>query len=195
MARHGVGFVSESKGDASGKDLLIGVLICSMRCDEWDELSISGKLPKIIASWMRQINACPPWYLRGKYGRILSSSWIGKRWRKRNSFDLLSKIQLFKQYVDAAQSIPKFIRKNEGGGFSVDHWSHNIEVCLRSEVGWTREEIEERPLSNAIADYFKHLENNGLITILTEGDFEQIKNNDAALERAMAEYMAKGGRN
>jgi hypothetical protein len=192
MARHGIGFVSEINTRADGRDLLLGVLICSMSCKAWDALAVSGKLSKIVSSWMRQINAAPPIFLRGTIGMILNQTWIGRRWRKKHSFDLLQKTKLFKQYVEEAQQVPKFLRKNNDGGMSSDHWSHNIEVALRGELGWTREEIEERPLSNALADYFKHMENQGLITILTEADFAQIKSNDAAMEKALKEAQANG---
>lgn len=193
MARHGVNFVSETSARADGKDLLIGVLICSMSCREWDELAISGRLPKIIESWMKQIHAAPPFYLSGKSGLIFSNTRIGRRWRKKHSFDLLKKMALFKKYVEDAQIVPKFLRKNEGGGMSACHWSHNIEVTLMGELNWRHEDIEERPLSKALADYFKHMENQGVITILTDEDFASIKNNDAAMEKALADYEAKKG--
>src|ERR1035437_8151192 len=120
MARHGIGFVSEVTELADGKDLLLGVLICSMTCRAWDELAVSGRLPQIIASWMRQINAAPPWYMRHTF---ISASFIGARWRKNHSFDLLGKVRLFQTYVEAAQVVPKFLRKNNDGGMSSDHWS------------------------------------------------------------------------
>jgi hypothetical protein len=71
MARHGVAFVSETQAKADGKDLLLGVLICSMTCSDWDELAVSGKLQKVISRWMKEINAVPPLYLRGRIGRHL----------------------------------------------------------------------------------------------------------------------------
>src|ERR1035437_8979397 len=100
MARHGIGFVSEVSTRADGKDLLLGVLICSMTCRAWDELAVSGRLPGIIASWMRQINAAPPIFLLGKIGGLISRTWIGRRWRKKHSFDLLGKVRLFQNYVE-----------------------------------------------------------------------------------------------
>lgn len=203
MARHGIGFVSEGESRADGKDLLLGVLICSMKCRRpdsdkdksnlyWDEVETSpGKISEIIASWMRQINAVPPWYLRGRYGGILSATWIGRRWRKNNSFDLLEKCRLFQNYIQEAQTFPKFIRKQQGGGMSACHWTHNIEVTLMGELNWRHEDIEERPLSKALADYFKHLENQGLITILTESDYDQIRHNDAIASAALAAVAKK----
>lgn len=191
MARHGIGFVSESNARADGKDLLLGVLICSMTCRAWDALIATQNLRQIISDWMRQIKAAPPWYLTGRYGRILAATRIGRWWRSCHSFDLLAKSKLFQMYVEDAQRVPKFLRKGNEGGMSVSHWSHNIEVVLRGELGWTREEIEERPLSNAIADYFKFMENQGLITILTDADFEEIRHNDEVMKKAMQEYNSR----
>ena len=195
MARHGVAFVSDTAAKADGKDLLLGVLICSMSCRAWDALSITNQIPKVVSQWMKQINASPPWYLRYdmnarasllNHARLkLSESWVGWRWRKNNSFDLLEKCTLFKRYIDEAQRIPRHIIKSSDGGSSSSHWSHNIEVVLRSNVGWTRDEIEERPLSNAIADYFKYMENEGAVTILTEQDFSDITANDEIIKAAL----------
>jgi hypothetical protein len=90
MARHKIAFVDEGKKGATGKDLLLGVLICSMTCRGWDALSVSNKLPKVIAQWMRKIGAAPPFYLRfdphgqGRWNLfkgIVSASFIGELWR------------------------------------------------------------------------------------------------------------------
>jgi hypothetical protein len=191
MARHGVGFVSEKKVSADGKDLILGVLICSMPCRTWDELSTSEILPKIVNQWFNQIQALPPFYLRGSIGKIISASFIGKWWRKHNSFDLYEKCKLFKRYIEDAQVIPRYISKQQSSSKSASHWSHSIEVALRSQLNWDSQDIEEAPLSKALADYFKHLENEGLITILTEQDFQQIKANNEILERAISAHEAK----
>lgn len=194
MARYGIGFVSESQAQATGKDLLLGLLICSMSCRAWDALSATDKVPKLIKAWMQQISCAPPFYLRGKIGRIISLTWLGRRWRARHSFNLFQKCQLFKSYLEEAQEFPRFMVRQQSDRSSVSHWSHNIEVVLRGELGWTREEIEERPLSGAIADYFKLMENQGLITILTEADYQQIANNDAEIKKALEEWEKKGGK-
>ncbi len=191
MARHGIGFVSESGVRADGRDLLLGVLICSMTCKAWDALVISGSLPEIIASWMKQIHAAPPFYLRGKWGFFLGNTFLARRWRKNHSFDLLEKCRLFKAYVDEAQRTPRVIFKNRGDEISSSHWSHNIEVVLMGELNWRHEDIEERPLAKAIADYFKHAENQGMLAILTDADFEQAAKNDAVTKKALAELKAK----
>lgn len=191
MARYGIGFVSESKSNANGQDLLLGVLICSMSCKAWDALALTDKTPKIISSWMKQVNAAPPFYLRGRVGRSIARTWVGKRWREKHSFNLLEKCRLFKEYIEDAQQFPKYILHKNSDRTSVSHWSHNIEVILRGELGWTRDEIEERALSNAIADYFKHMENNGILTILTDKDFDDIKLADERIAAGIAEWEAK----
>lgn len=193
MARFGCAFVSENEAKTSGSDLILGVLICSMTCAEWDALSISGKLQKTISRWLRTIKAVPPFYLRGKWGRVISATWVGRLWRKYNSFDLLEKSKLFNEYIADAQKVPRFLTKESGHGVSNSHWSHNIEVVLMGELGWTHKDIEERPLSKALADYFKHLENQGLITILTELDWQMIQSNNAAIEQSLKKEATSVG--
>lgn len=197
MARHGVAFVSEEKTKAGIGDLLLGCIICSMPCKEFDEFVVSPNFTKDISRWQKRISPLSP------IGRIpiLGALWLvamwksafEKNWRANNSFNFIEKMALFQNYIDDAQKIPKVIPKNVPHGTSTSHWSHNIEVVLRGELGWTREEIEERPLSNAIADYFKHMENQGLVAILTERDQEDIKFNDEAIKKAIAEQRAKKG--
>ncbi len=195
MARHGINFVSESKTTADGKDLLLGVLICSMKCSEWDELSTSGNLTKTVSTWMWKINASPPLVLRGTIGKHLSNTWVGKLWRKHHSFDLFLKMGLFKSYVNEAQKCPKFFVSGGGNNSSNSHWSHNIEIVLMGELNWSHLDIEERPLSKALADYFKHLENQGMIRLASDYDFECIKNNAGGKVMTTAEYenLKKGG--
>lgn len=164
MARHGVAFVSETETSASIADLLLGVVICSMRCDEFDSSVLTPKFWKDLHRWSKHLNP---------HAWIGVFPILGKWWRKNHSFNFVEKMQLFKRYIDEAQLCPEYIVKNESNsGGSASHWSHSIEIVLRGELGWTKEEIEEAPLSKALSDYFKHMENQGMITILTEEDMK-----------------------
>lgn len=198
MARHGIGFVSESKSKVDGIDLIVGILICSMSCKSWDILATSDELPKMVKKWLKQIHASPPFYLRGKMGIIFGKTWIGRRWRKSHSFDLFEKCNLFKNYLQKAQEFPKFLIRQQSDRTSISHWSKNIEVVLMGELNWGHDHIDELPLSKAIEDYCKHMENNGVITMLTDADFEQVRNNDAAIKKAMEDWalnLIKKGKN
>ena len=167
MRRFGVAFVADGETNAGASDLLLGVLICSMRVDEFMRETNSTTLARDIARWSRSIGASPPWYLCGKIGRVLSATWVGRLWRRRNSFNLVEKIQLFQRYIKEGSEVPKYWDESPGGTASGSHWAHSLEVTLRSEVGWSLEEINEAPLSKAIADYFKYLESQGAIRLMT----------------------------
>lgn len=58
---------------------------------------------------------------------------------------------------------------------SGSHWSHNLEVSLRKEQNWTAEEINETPLSKAIADYFKLCESQGSIRLMDDDEIAEIE--------------------
>lgn len=194
MARHGIAFVSESASKPTGADLILGALICSMQCEEWDELSTSGELPEIVNGWLRKIRAVPPWYLRGKLGAFVSATWIGKLWRKRNSFDLLEKMKLFDAYVKDAQKVPQILRRgNDVSGACAAHWSQNLETVLLSDLNWNLRDIEEQPLSKAIAMYYRHAENNGTIRIITDKDVADAKKTEERFAIAMEQFKGNGG--
>lgn len=182
-------FVSEQPATASLADLILGVLICSMRCDEFIAFHQSKSFEREIRKWAIRIFAQPPWYLRGKFGRILSATRIGKAWRKTHSFNFVEKMQLFKNYVTEAQAVPEYAPTHNDMRRSTAHWSTSVEIVLRSELNWTEEEINEAPLTKALSDYFKHLENQGMVVIFTPEDLEIGQQNAAILEAA----MSKGG--
>jgi hypothetical protein len=161
LKRFNCAFVADDEASAEFGDLLLGVIICSLRCDEFLELVNSRRLEREIRRWSRKI--CPhPW--------IGCLPWIGKWWRARHSFNFVEKAQLFQSYIRKAQIIPRYRILESNYNESSAHWSHGVEVCLRSEVGWSLEEICEQPLTKAIADYFKFCENKGLLSLMTAED-------------------------
>jgi hypothetical protein len=142
------------------KDLIIGILICSMRCEEFLEFIESKDFAKEVRRWGKKVTSSPI------LGRI---PFFGKWWRKNHGFNVIEKIGLFKRYIAQASHVPAYAQeREESGGPSGAHWSQAIEVVLRGELGWTSEEINEQPLTKAMADYFKWAENNGILRILTE---------------------------
>jgi hypothetical protein len=177
LKRFDCAFVSEGERTAKAEDLIVGVLICSMRCDEFLAWLDSRSFQKDIAAWSHQVS---PWPLLGRM------PWLGKWWRERNSFDLLEKIILFKRYIEASSQTPVYFDESDGLMTSAAHWSHGLEVTLRSELGWGTEEINEEPLSKARADYFKFLENKGMIRLMTDEEAKEGEANAAAIARAVA---------
>jgi hypothetical protein len=171
MRRFDVAFVSEESVMAKVGDLILGVLICSMRCDEFLAFLDSNDFRRDIAKWMAK--ASPLAFL----GCL---PWVGKWFARRNGFDLIEKILLFKRYIEVHSEVPKYWDLDGSGTESGAHWSHGIEVVLRGELGWSKEEIDEAPLSKAIADYFKWCENKGFMKLMTPWELEMIAKLESA---------------
>lgn len=182
LHRLGCAFVSDKESNAGIPDLLLGVAVCSMRCDDALNSFETGEYFKFVSRWAKRINAKPPWYLRGKYGRILSATLIGKRWRKKNSFNFVEKMELFKNYVSEARQQPEYVPVHTSDHVVTAHWSEATEIILRSELNWTEEEINEAPLSKAISDCLKYLEQQGMVRIFSDDEIETGRQNAAALE-------------
>jgi hypothetical protein len=167
LQRFECAFVADGAASADMPDLLIGVLICSMRCDEFLTWANSPDFAKDVRAWSARISPWP-WVSR--------LPGMGKWWRRNHSFDALEKLQLFRRYVEEGSRVPKFWDEGSGGQGSGAHWAQGVEVALRAEVGWTKEEIDEEPLSKAMADYCKWLEAGGQIRLMTEAEIQQIEN-------------------
>lgn len=180
LKRFGCGFVADQETKVGIPDLLLGILICSMPCREFlSELATDG-FPKMIRRWARVIRAAPPWWYR-----IFPIGALRRWWLRNHSFNFIQKIQLFQRYIEDAQRTPHFIPLTNASD-SWSHWSTNVEGIVRSEFNWSSEEIDESPLSKALADYFQWLEREGHIVILTDEDLEIGRENAAALEAFIA---------
>lgn len=150
LKRHGCGFVGDGEVTASREDLLLGVLICSMPPSEFQGFIDKPDYLKDVEEWGKTVGL----------------------------FDLNEKAILFKEYLDAHSSMPPYWEENAGGK-SGAHWAHSVEVCLRSKLGWTQNEIDSHPLSKAFADYLKHAENEGAIKLMTAEEIETINGKEA----------------
>jgi len=166
LKRFDCAFVSDEEVQAGISDLLLGLSVCSMRVDEFLAGLESGDIAGDIAKWGKKV--CPLAWL----GRI---PLFGRWWRKNHAPNLVEKMGLFKSYLEAGSETPKYW--NEGGECrsSGAHWSHAVEVVLRSELGWTSEEINEAPLTKALSDYYKFAENQGLIRLMTPDEIAQVE--------------------
>ncbi len=182
LHRFNCAFVADGNANATLDDLLLGVAICSLRCDEFLKSYESGEFFTFLKQWAIRISANPPWYLRRKIGRLISCTFIGRIWRKNHSFNFIEKMQLFQNYIADAQKIPTYAPTQSSNHRNTAHWSTSVEIVLRSELGWSLEEINESPLSKAVSDYFKHLEQQGLVTIFTAEDLDEGKRNAEMLE-------------
>lgn len=170
LKRFGVAFVSDKEEEATARDLMIGVLICSLSADEFVQFVSSPKFEKQLQAWGRKSGFFPPkcfsWPLIGK--------WLykacGREVDQADATLLLREIQSFQNYIKENSKSPRYLDENGEGKPSAAHWSQSIEVVLRSQVGWTKDEIETEPLNKAIWDFYKHMEQQGCITLMTAED-------------------------
>ncbi len=168
LKRFDCAFVADEARNATIPDLILGVLVCSMRVDEFLAFINSGKLSKEVRKWGRKI--CPhPWI-----GKL---PWMGKRWREKHSFNVIEKFALFNRYIKLHSEYPDYFEESEDGKSSGAHWCHALDVTLRSELGWNEEEINEEPLSKGLFSYFKFAEAQGSIRLMSEADVKMGKEN------------------
>lgn len=158
LKRFGCPLVAESEVavDAGGIsssvwDLLLAVLICSMQVRDFCAFIESPERDAELARWGERIR---------------------EEMANDPHFSVFSKFGLFRAYLDEGMEIPKYFEEEESRG-SGAHWAHNLEATLRSELGYSNEEIEEGPLGKALFDYYKHAENLGMVRLATEEDFKQ----------------------
>ncbi len=143
------------------EDLILGVLICSQRCDEFLALLDSGKFLCEVGRWGNKVFRTGPW-----------RRFLPRRLQRPKPFDYLEKVILFKKYLAEGNESPKYWEEAIDSQPSGAHWSQSVEIVLRGELGWNEEEINEGPLSKAISDYYKWLENKGMIRLMTAGEVE-----------------------
>lgn len=153
LRRFGCAFVSDREEQATHEDLIIGVLICSMKFDEFLEFIEDPDSEKELASWGAKAYDC----------------------------DLLDRIQLFKRYLSEGSKVPQVWFEEEGDA-SGAHWSQYVLLSLTGNLGYTHEEAINLPLAKAFADFFKHAENLGAVRLMSESEIEQLKEQEVALE-------------
>jgi hypothetical protein len=159
-------FVADGEQSATMGDLIIGALICSMPVEEFLDWAKSPDFARDVRAWGRHVSPWP-WV-----GRLPG---IGKWWRRHWSFSSREKLILFGQYITDGSTVPLFWDETSSGVIGGGHWSQGVEVALRGEVGWSKQEIDEEPLSKALADYCKWLETKGAIRLMTDEEIASIE--------------------
>jgi len=195
LAANGCAFVSETPARADIADLVLGVVCCSLTCEEFDTFATSPMFSKEIREWSTTVMPAPflgrlaEWWpckpIKWIYS-VWSRSSAGDRWRKNNAINLAEKFELFRAYIAAAQEMPRYCARQAKETINTAHWCDNVEMTLRNQLGWTGQEIDEQPLSKALADYLNWAAANDLITIFSEEDQAQGDHNDAILEKAFS---------
>jgi hypothetical protein len=171
LKRFDCGFTADDERTATMADLILGIVVCSMRCDEFFSLMESPE-----------------------FGTELKR--LGQRIRDEitadKCFSLLEKYGLFQSYIMASTKIPEYFDEMDERPESFAHWSHNLEISLRSELNYSDEQINEGPISKALYDFLKHAENQGSIRIVTDAEIDQGKANEALFLKMMKGAQCQG---
>lgn len=147
-------FVSDKSETATRADLILGVLICSMTFDEFNEFLTSPKYIKSVKKW-------------------------GK---KCGIFDLPSKARLFSEYLREAQRVPKFWIETEETEQSGSHWSQALITTLHN-AGYSRDDALSVPLGQALYDFYKYAESMRAVRLMTEEEIASIETLETASQQ------------
>lgn len=199
LHRFNVAFVADGEANPTAGDLLMGVLICSMRVEAFMAFAAAPEFKRALDWWARKFRFLPPraftWPL---IGRLLEKA-FGEACALGDAARLCQEIESFAQYIREGGQPPRYWDETDTSRPSASHWSHSIEATLREFQGWTREEINEEPLNKALWDYFKHCENQGLVRLMSAEEAAEVDAPaDPAEEAAWLEYgrlleLAKAG--
>ena len=192
MSRFKVAFVAEGEVTATAGDLLLAVLICSMGVDEFINFTAHKEFGNQIRRWGRRMGFYPPKYLSWPIiGKLLKRIKVDEAIDESDAAYLTGQIKLFEKYVQESSVSPPYFDETPGDRMSGAHWSQSIEVALRGDLGWTRDEINEEPLNKAMWDYFKHMENQGMIRLMTAQEIEMTEQDMTAEQVAALTEWAK----
>lgn len=182
-------FVSAEKVEATAGDLLIGVLVCSMRVEDFTAFAATPDFRKQLRRWASIFGFLPPrcfaWPIVGRllekgFGEITGDVDLRK---------ILGEMEKFQAYITESQTAPRYWEETQNDRSSAAHWSQSIEATLREFQGWARAEINEEPLTKALWDYFKHCENQGLVRLMTDEEVAELdKPEDPEQTAAWLEY-------
>lgn len=173
LKRLKVAFVADEPSQATARDLMIGVLVCSSTAAEFAEMLASERFEADLDRWATKFAFLPPkcfrWPVIGRW----IERFISARVDEMSAAFLLSEMTRFQDYIQQNSRAPRYWDESSDSRVSGSHWAHNVEVTLRSALHWTADEIDEKPLNQALWDYFKHMENQGLVRIMTAEEIVQ----------------------
>ena len=168
-------FVDESPREVSvqdlTKELFFALLVCGLPVSEFKSYLMQ---PKLLAKQAR------------RFGKVAG------KFTKQKGFSILPCFETFKRYCAEATAMPWHplpnSRTNEAENIS--HWSHSMEICLRSNAGWTAQEIDEEPMAKAMTDFFKYMESQGSVRLISNADYAEMETRGAANAKAFEKYLA-----
>lgn len=174
MRREKICFVADEPATATAGDLLKAVLICSMTCADYESFLAQPDFKKQLQSWASKAGFLPPRYVRwpiiGGWIVKLVGAEVAQERAEREAVHLLEQMRLFQAYIVAGSRAPAYWDETTDARSSAAHWSHSIESVLREKQGWTKQEVDEEPLTKALWDYFKSMESAGLVRLMTEAE-------------------------
>lgn len=192
LKRLKVGFVSDEPVEATARDLMIGVLVCSTTAAEFAEMLSGPSFEKDLDRWARKFHFLPPTY----YEWPLVGKWLKRMFsaiEDEMSYEFLrQELIRFQEYIVANSRLPRYWDESQDDRISGAHWAHNLEVVLRSSVGWGKDEIDEAPLNQALWDYFKYMENQGAVRLMTPDEIVEADTPSTPEEKAaMTDWLTK----
>lgn len=136
-------------------NLLQGVFVCSMQYDEFLEWKQSKHFAKDI---LEDIDA------------IVESV-------ADDAFNIMEEIEHFRLYIKRATKMPvHYPVASNNKKLAGSHWTHNVKTRLIT-AGYKEERVMNMPLGQALHDYMKLMENDGLVDLPRAGDLERAKMN------------------
>ena len=144
---------SEVETDITIWDLFIAVAICCRKYKEFiDWFDNIKERDQWLKKWFKYVN----------------------KQAKRKDFDLMAKFSLFNAYRSESIQIPMFFVEEEQNetNKSGSHWIQNVISTLVTQGRFTNEEIYDVPIGLALNEYFKILENNGIITFMQDWEIQ-----------------------
>lgn len=153
MQRFGCNFLADDVSTATREDLILGVLICSMRHAEFLVFIEQKNFAKEMVAWGKRIGL----------------------------FDFPEKSGLFQKYLRASLDEPDYIELHPSQGGSGD-WAQNLKLVLVTKLFYTEADALDMPLSKALADYYKLAESEGAVRLITKEDRAHADANAAAMD-------------
>lgn len=186
MEKYKCAFIGEVGGEVGFSDLLIALLICSRTYEEFLEFETLED-----NSWLDRTSVWK-WLCKRfsflTYRPLSLKQWC-KKWgqqigkaAKRREINLIKEFKAFPLYMNEGIEEPAHDIEQDGDGNRAEsgtHWTQNLLYVLTKELGYSQSEALNLPISRALADKYKWLEAEGVITINTEADKELFKLQEA----------------
>jgi hypothetical protein len=158
MKKYGCAWAEDSeRTSVSIFDLLIAIAICCRKYQEFiDWFANAEERNAWLNKWFKSIRLdC----------------------RRTENWSISNKMSLFNMYRKEGIVVPMYFNEDEDKSFDKEsgaHWIQNVITLLVTEGRYTENEIYDIPLSKALVEYFKILENKGVITFMADWQIEQI---------------------